>query len=312
MIDGKVFALLDPGETATSAAQFAAMPDVDGLAYRERWSKMEPSAGTYNWSTLDAIADVARQAGKQLTLHVAADSPTWLTNLGMQRYSYNDPILGTGSAPVPWDGIYLSRHATLMRALAEHVLARGDAALVSVVSIGAPVSEMSLLTCANGMLGDSITYDRSRYLDAWASAISATDDAFSDPAFNHTHLVVSAPVTEICRPDGDGSAFFAALMNETLAAHSRLGVFMADLNAQGSARLNQVGTNTQAMLALHFQTIWSYNNDPGNRFKGTLRDAVCYSRNQGARYVEIYKADLLSTADADKTAITAARTGAGC
>jgi len=310
--DAKVFALLDPGESTSSATEYAALDSVDGLAFRAAWSRMEPTANTYDWASLDAITDVVRQADKKLTIHVISDAPAWLTGLGMQSYSYNHPLFGSGSAPIPWDATFLDRNAKFMAALAAHVLARGDADLIEVVSVGAPVSEMSLLYCQNGLLGNSLSYDRSSYLESWKNSISAYDSAFSDAAFDNMQLVFSAPVSQICRPDADGLAFYTELMESILPTTPRAGVFMADLNALGSSRLNQVGEGILAQVPLYFQTIWSYSNDPSDRFKGPLMDAVCFGRNAGARYFEIYKADLLSTDLAVQSAIAAVRTGDGC
>ena len=39
----KVYALMDPGESPSSIAQFAALTTVDGLAYRARWRDLEPT-----------------------------------------------------------------------------------------------------------------------------------------------------------------------------------------------------------------------------------------------------------------------------
>lgn len=308
---GRVFALLDPGETTTSATHFAALSSVDGLVYRALWSRLETAPGMYDWSSLDNVADVARAARKPLTLHVAPDLPNWLPGLGAQTYTYTSP-LGSGTAAVPWDATYLARHGAFVAALATHLRTRGDASLVAMVSVGAPVAEMSLVGCRNGVLGTGPAYDRAQYLDAWKTSFAAHRDAFADSAFASVNLAISAPVPEICLPDGDGAAFHAELMRHALSLTPRAVVFAADLNALGSSRLGQVDAATRRDTMLHFQTIWSYTDDPANRFKGPLRDAVCSSWRAGARYIEIYKADLLNTDPAVQAAIAAARDGAGC
>lgn len=308
---GRVFALLDPGETTTSAARFAALSSVDGLVYRALWSRLETAPGNYDWTSLDNIADVARAARKPLTLHVAPDLPGWLPGLGAQTYAYTSP-LGSGTAAVPWDATYLARHGAFVKALAAHLRTRGDADLVVMVSVGAPVAEMSLVGCHNGMLGTTLAYDRAQYLGAWKTSFAAHRDAFADSAFSSVNLAISAPVSEICLPDGDGATFHAELMRHALSITPRAVVFAADLNALGSSRLAQVDATTHRDTMLHFQTIWSYTDDPANRFKGPLRDAVCSSWRAGARYIEVYKADLLNADPAVQAAIAAARDGAGC
>lgn len=288
------------------------MASVDGLAFRALWSRLEPSAGVYNWSSLDEIADVARASGKRLTVHIAPDLPTWLPVLGAQTYSFNSPLIGSGTAVVPWDPVFLGRHGAFTSALADHLRVRGDATLLDVVSVGAPVAEMSLPACQNGVLGTTITYDRSQYLAAWRTSFTAHQNAFANSAFAQVQLVVSAPVSQICRPDNDGAAFYSEVMTHALATSPRAGVFLADLNALGSNRLLQVDSTTRAQARLHFQTIWSFSDDPTNRFQGPLRDAVCFGWRAGARYYELYKADLTSSDAAVVSAVATARTGAGC
>jgi hypothetical protein len=310
---GLVYVLLDPGASTTTAQHFAAMGSVDGLAFRDRWSQMETSPGSYNWSRLDGISDVARQAGKRLSVHIAADAPAWLSAQGVQFYTYtNQPGIGSGSAPIPWDATYLGRHASFVQALANHLRSRGDDDLLRMVSVGSPVSEMSLPACANGILGDNTAYVRSTYLQAWGSSISSHQAAFPKSLFQNVQLVVSAPVAQICRTDNDGSTFYTDLMVSRVGSDDRLGVFMADLNAVGSARLGQVDAALRAQVKLNFQTIWSATNDPHQRFQGTLLQAACQSWRAGARYIELYQADLDNTASDTPAAVAAARNGTGC
>ncbi len=257
------------------------------------------------------VASAARAGGKRLTVHIAADTPSWLAGLGAQIYSFNSPFTGSGTAAVPWDTVFLGRYGDFMAALAGRIRARGDTDILSVVSVGAPVGEMSLPACLNGALG-TITYDRALYLGAWRNSIAAVNTAFANSSFSQLSLVISAPVSEICRPGADGAAFYAEVMSNALSLTPRAGVFMADLNALGSSRLVQVNADTRSRSRLHFQTIWSFSQDPTNRFQGPLGDAICHSWRAGVRYVELYKADLLSTNTAVRNAIAVARTGVGC
>ena len=101
-------------------------------------------------------------------------------------------------------------------------------------------------------------------------------------------------------------------MNHALTKSAKSTVFAADLNALGSARLVQVDASINTRAAIAFQMIWSSTNDSQNRMRGTLRDAVCHGLASGARYVEIYKADISSTDTAIQDAIQRARAGQPC
>lgn len=307
---GKVFALMDPGESSSSMQTYAAMAGVDGLAYRSLWSSVEPQAGVYNWTNLDAALDAASAKNKKITLHVgmtAQAAPAWLASLGVGYFSANSPI-GPVSGPIPWDSTYLQRVKSLVAAMASHIDSRGSTGLVEAVSDGAPTAEMSLAGCQNNMLGNT-PYSRNSYLNAWQTTVSAYAQSFPK-----TRLLISAPVQVICGNDNDGQAFYLDVMNYALNHAASVGVFAADLNASGtgSQRMSQVDTSIKDQAGIFFQTIWSYTNDAGNRMQGSLDAAVCKGWSLNGRYFEVYKADLNNAASDVQAAIARARTGPGC
>ena len=303
-----VYALMDPGESSSSMSQYAAMTSVDGLAYRARWRDLEPTEGRYNWTELDAAFDAVQTRSKRLTVHIGASAgawPDWLASAGAVTYSYAGP-LGQVSDPLPWDGVFLTRYDNFVAALAAHIRSRGNMGSLNAISVGAPVSEMSLPACQNNLLG-GFAYSRTSYLSAWAAAIGSYRNRF-----DAANVLVSAPVSVICRPDNDGSAFYSAVMTAALTTSSNLAIFAADLNAQGSSRVSQLEPALRQRLGIKLQTIWSATNDPSNRMAGTLQDAVCQGLRLGAGYLEIYKSDLSSSDAAIRAAIDTARTGRSC
>ncbi len=305
----KVFAVMDVGDSTSVRDGFAARATVDGLAFRTSWRVLEPQDGAYDWTTLDAAFDTVRARGKLLTLHVGVSSigiPNWLTALGVVTYTYNTPM-GTVTEPLPWDATFLSRYTRFVAVLAAHIQARGDTSLLYAVSDGVPVAEMSIVGCQNGTMSGGIAYSRANYLNAWKTTVDAHAAAFSD-----TRLFISAPVAVICIPDNDGKAFYTEVMDHALAKSAKATVFAADLNALGSARLAQVDASVSTRAAVAFQMIWSSANDTQNRMRGTFKDAVCQGIGNGARYFEIYKADISSTDAAIQDAIQLARAGQPC
>ena len=306
----KVFALMDVGDSSSTLDSFAARANVDGLAFRTAWGVLEPQDGAYDWTTLDAAFDIVRARGKQLTLHVGAASlglPRWLLSLGVTTYSYSTPLAGAITDPVPWDPVFVARYTRFVGALAAHVHARGDDALLSAVSDGAPVAEMSIVGCQSGVLNGGTAYSRANYLNAWNTTVDAHAAGFPGAA-----LLVSAPIAGICLPDTDGKAFYTDVMNHALARSAKAAVFAADLNATGSSRLAQVDASIGTRTTINFQMIWSSTNDTQNRMRGPLKDAVCRGIAGGGRYFEIYKADIQSTDAAIVDAIQRARAGQPC
>lgn len=305
---GEVFALADPGDSSATVQAYLAKTDVDGVAWRDIWSSLEPSEGSFDWSRLDSILDLAAAANKRVTIHIGVSDgawPSWLTTSGARTYSGMSILGGTITDPVPWDSVFLDRYGRLMSELASHVSRRGQTALVRAVSVGAPVSEMSLVACDGGTLGSgatSVIYSRTSYLDAWKTTANATLAAF--PA---TTVVIAAPVAQICMPDNDGSAFYADLMTQL----PKGAIFAADLNALGSQRYALI-TGSLLNRPLLFQTIFAKTGDTANRMQGTLSSAVCAGRAVGALYFELYKADIDSSDAAIQTAIDQARGNAPC
>lgn len=307
----KVFALMDPGDALDSArlVAYAARDNVDGLAVRLLWSSIESGDGRYNWTALDNALVAVRAQGKRITLHIAASDgawPSWLPGIGAQTYTAGTPQ-GSFTDLVPWDEVYLARYARLMQAVASHLRELNADSVLYAVSVGAPVSEMSIRGCQGGQLGN-LAYRRDRYLAAWQSSAAAVLAAFpGKPAW------ISAPVPVICQGDGDdGRAFYTALMGDLLSRSAQPAVFVADLNALGSQRMAQVDAAIAGRTLLGMQTIWSYSDDPGNRFRGTLDAALCYGQAAKAAYFEIYKADLDSTDPSVRSAIDRVRAGRAC
>ena len=298
-----MFALTDPGDTRAVLDSLAADTRVEGLAFRATWAQLEPQDGAFDWAVLDAALEVVRNRNKKLTLHVGANGigqPRWLAGLGVASYSHPLPNGQMTTDPVPWDATFLARYGRFVQATAAHIRSRGDEALLHAVSNGVPVGEMSLPGCRDGLLDGSTAYNRAAYLEAWR-----TSSASHLAAFSATPIAISAPVMVICRPDTDGRAFYSELL---AALSDRVVIFAADLNAEGSMRAAQVDA-AFASRPLLFQTIWSATNDPENRMRGTLREAVCKGLAAGGRYFEIYKADLASAEAGVRDAIERARIG---
>lgn len=307
----KAFALTngnDPG-----IADLLAHHGIDGVGLQLGWAPFEPGDGRFDWTGLDAVLSKVKAAGKTASLHFFASSgaPPWLLNSGnAQTYTFQDLGGRTVTEPVPWDPVYLAKYGAFVSALSDHLKSSGELASVFDVSVAAPVSEMNLVGCRNGMLGGSVTYDRASYLAAWETMIDTYESAFPGKA-----RFVSPPVAGlICAPDVD-KAFYGDLMAYARSKGDGFWIFAADLNAEGSQRVSDypslVGT-----FPLGYQMIWSATNDPSNRMKGTypgnLKQAVCAALKQGASYIEIYAVDVLNTDATIQSAITAIHDPSGC
>ncbi|OFW87343.1 MAG: hypothetical protein A3B66_08235 [Alphaproteobacteria bacterium RIFCSPHIGHO2_02_FULL_46_13] len=291
------FALMDPRDGDTDYKRFLSLSSVDGIAVRTSWDLLEPQDNRYDWSSIDKPLSIAAEKNKKVTLHIIASSysspPSWLKRQGVKFYNEINPFHAKRSVKeqaVPWDVTYIKKWEEFLQALASHLRTSGFDKTLSRISIAVPVPEMSLIACRNGRMSDSVIYSRDHYLWAWQYSVYAMNTAFPNII-----KLVSAPVSEICMPDHDGARFYGDVLSyiRTLGS-DKFQVYAADLNAKGSQRLNGLGSEYRH-YPVGFQFIWSFSNDPRNRFDGKLSDAICSaSKNYGANYFEVYKDDILN------------------
>jgi hypothetical protein len=309
----QAFALMDAGDGAAAFNLYAALGTVDGIAVRTSWQTLAPARGSYDWTLVDAAASAAASRGKKFGLHVLssvyAPAPAWVIAEGAQTYSYQIPGGAAVSDPVPWDSTYLAEWAVFMSAMSAHLQSTGGIARLQYVSVSAPVPEMSLAGCANGVMGSgAVGYERTRYSSAWQSTIQAVHAAFPGVA-----KLLPVPIATICRPDSDGPALYAELLGTALGLEPQgFYLYATDLNALGSSRLNGIATQQgRAPVALQF--IGSASQDPAQRMQGTLKSAVCSGlRAYGASVFEVYKADLSSGDPAIQAGLAAIRSPQSC
>ncbi|MBI4909167.1 MAG: beta-galactosidase [Acidobacteria bacterium] len=293
-VRGEAFVLLDPRETIESLRNFFDSPLVDGAAVRTSWVELQPAAGRFEWTTLDAQISTAKSYGKKLTLHIIASSyaapPAWVYERGAQSYQVRAPNGTIHTEPLPWDPVFLSSWQEFTAALAAHLKEVEALETVANISVAVPVPEMSLVGCLNGVLAQSprIAYSRPDYLDAWRTSIRTMHSELPQ-----IRKFVSAPVREICMPDHDGAAFYGEVLEFMKSLEEgRFAIFTADANALGSQRLANIAPLTETTPTAA-QFIWSYSNDPNGRFQGPLLDSICGAHTRyGVRYFEVYKDDL--------------------
>lgn len=305
-----LFALVRPDDARIS--RLLASPRIDGISLQLGWGEVEVADGTYRWQALDNTIDAASTARKRVTLHILPlpQPPQWLEQAGARMYDAPDRSGRPQRLPVPWDPIYLARFSSFVRQVAHHLTATGRSKLVAAVSVAAPVPEMSLYPCDRGSLVPGIAYDRSAYLAAWEQMIGAYAAAFPS-----ARKFISAPVEWICRPDSD-QRFYRQIIGYARARYGKaFWMFATDLTANGSSRLKPY-RDLVGPVSLAYQTIWSATGDPTHRLEGTyprnLEQAVCRGLADGARYFELYPADLLSSNPNLQAAARAVHTPALC
>src|SRR5207249_10529432 len=102
-----------------------ANPDVDGISLRQDWSALQPTAGTFDWTFLDAAVAASAAAGKQVLLRINTQSgkPAWVTtaiqNAGGSFFTFTNNGVQT-TIPVFWDPTFLAKKTAMIAALGAH------------------------------------------------------------------------------------------------------------------------------------------------------------------------------------------------
>lgn len=273
---------------------------VDGIALQIGWRDVESIQGDYDWHRVDKVVGEAQRRGKRATLHLLPlHPPEWIFKAGAQKYCFTMPARGDFMQgrelcePLPWDRIFLDHWSKLILEFGKHY--NGNHSVLA-VSVTAPSPEMVLGGAIPGtptFLDMQNRYNKATYLGAWKRMIDVYQMAFPDKA-------------KFVAP---GIVLFDEYFADDVIAYARdrfggnLWLFNAGLRADGIPQKFMGKGHIASILETHankgvlgLQTIWSSTNDPRNRMRGTLHDALFQGLNMGASYFEIYAADIQNPA----------------
>lgn len=99
-------------------------PNVQGVAMRSQWSKVEPSERSYDWSFFDEGVRLAAQHHKKISMSVTAGvtTPNWVYAAGAERFNISRPGARGASVammqPLPRDAVFLAKWTNFIRAMA--------------------------------------------------------------------------------------------------------------------------------------------------------------------------------------------------
>lgn len=284
-------------------------PEIDGISLQAGWMDMEKGNNKFDWKTLDEALKIAKEKKKGVTIRplsvFRSGDPMldWLKTQGMQTTVGTNEIGVTSELALPWDEVFLSEYIEFLNALSSHISQSGYADTVENIQLSAPMNEMNIPTCRNGLIGE-VPYDRTKYLSAWKRVI----DAF-EVAFPNTTKFISATGGNICRPQVD-KTFFPDVMNYAIDEYGNDFIPSAnDLMTRGSGRMSSYLDLDISKNGLAYQMIWFSTNATNNRLEGAypnnLLESVCKGIDDGASYIEIYAVDVLNSDSTIKKAIRA-------
>ncbi len=288
-----LFVCRGPAPTPDKEVNF---PFIDGWLVRPLWDKVEPAEGKYDWTYIDREIATAKRLQKKITLMVLGgpQTPEWVYQAGARsfRFSWGSKYRPAEEARIPiiWDEVYLRKWTALVQALGKRYA--GDKTVVLVHMSGATENGLEMQL-------PSSPRDRSEWLkvgyspDKVVAAWKRIVDAFAK-AFPQTPLDIDVhPVVGSDRVAEEVTAYAYAKLGK------RFGVFAGWLSGKPAEQdRHHAGMHTLAQKYgrlgfTGFQMIGNETNQP-ERFAGGLKGAVDQGMGWGARYYEIWKADVVN------------------
>ena len=270
---------------------------VTGISLRVGWADVEPRDGSYAWP-FDSDIERAAKAGKKVMLRVTPDyrTPSWLYGVGAAKFEFADANRfhttegGARTIAVPWDPTFLARWKRFVKAMGERYAGNPAVTLVHLGGPSASGSEMHLpKTAADKEHWKRIGYSKARLAGAWREVIDAYAAAFPTQTLA---LNIAIPIS------ADGVV-------EDVIAHGvrTLGLRFAVQHNALSAKMkpdwvvHRLVESSKGRATVGFQLLSPVTprgrfNEDGQRFGGTMDQAMKAALAAGATYVEIYPIDL--------------------
>jgi uncharacterized protein (TIGR03437 family) len=186
-VPGGFYTLSNGQPPQPPAAAVMKLPFVDGFSLRINWSIAEPSAGNYDFSAIDAALAVLQTHGKKMTVTVTPlNESSYLTAApGVQTYQVTHGGVSY-TVPVPWDENQLTRWEALMQALATHQVPSGAPGSPMIAfrdhplfaNIAAEIPGMNGIRDDGGTLIAAPGYDRAVFTAAVVRAVKAAVTQF--------------------------------------------------------------------------------------------------------------------------------------
>jgi hypothetical protein len=265
------FAYLSAGSPkliTTHATALASSPCA-GISWVFPWRTLEPTAGTYNWTTVDAA--LAASGSKPVFLRVIAGnvSPAWLPRA--DGINAANPKGGTAWEPIPWNADFLATWKTFINAFGARYNANTHVVQIEGGGDG-PQGEANL--AGTYAQWSAVGYSEQTYVTAISTEIADFKTAFP----NHKISFAGAsPPT--------GSPALPSLHQGFLTACEQANIVVQNNGLTGTT----YGRINQNVIEFGYQTASALGTGLGS--------ALQLARSLGASFVEVYYADATNPAN---------------
>jgi hypothetical protein len=256
-------------------------PKWDGIVIRERWSAIEPTSTTSDWTFIDQQIARAKKYKKKyvLGINTGNNAPRWL---GVPLYQ---------EAPYPWDPTMLTAHGRMVKKLGERYADDPDLVGVHLSGPTRGPSGSLEMQLAVGLTSEK-DYSEARVITAWQTCIDQYAQAFPDCA-----LVSKGGVA----PGGGKATITQAVFDYLYAKYpDRANVSHCALKAgtQEQALHHRVVVNMgRRGCRIGFEmvgpSVGGKNGQKGplRRFGGSFAEALQMAERANAQWLTIYQGD---------------------
>jgi hypothetical protein len=304
-------------------------PNIDGVALLFLWKELEPRERQFDWNFSDSEIIRAHAQGKKISLGVTpgVSTPEWVYGDGARKYTFlwdkrwGPPPCSPVSLPVPWDSVYIAKWLEFVRAFAQRYANDPDVVLVKIEGINAQTPEFFLPHSPSksvsagarvGCPGDDnlaawqdVGYRPERVRAAWRTLAGGYAERFPNQS-----LVLETGPAGMPPIDDAGHIMPRSGADRTLAP----AIISAGKSLIG-ARFVVQNDGLQVNLpwpdllriappaSIAYQMAWRVTGDPSCRMnlfqrpcdpRSTLQTSINIGINSGAKYLEIYIADLMN------------------
>jgi hypothetical protein len=316
------------GEGKPIPAVVLSSPWVDGIAVRYNWERLEPNEGRFNWADLDQDIAHAHQYRKTVSIGITAGirTPIWVYQAGAAQFTYiwdrpwGPPACSQQRIPIPWDSVYLSKWKRFVDAFASRYEADKSVVYVKMTGINAGTQELIL------------PHSRGREKNLLSVGCTTSDQTQDWQRAGYTRRKIESTWLEIADtfarvlprkslglmigprgfPPIDENGNIIPSRGADLEMPNDLideGVkqvgdrFVLQNNGLSAVKAWDKLSQVSSRVVIGWQMVWSASDDPRCRMNGglnpcdpsaTLAAATDRGLDTGARFLEIYLADLLN------------------
>jgi len=270
---------------------------VEWLVIRAPWYLIEPEKNVYDFSYIETNINLAKAYNKKvrLNIHGGAESPNWVkAEVPYVEYTKTNQqgVSTLIQVPVPWNPLYQNYYSRLIQRVAQNF--SNDVAAVSVCGFDEACGFYLGPTEETKQKWESVGFSKEVYLQTigWGVDLYASQ-------FQNSFLLLHFGQTF------DDYTISQDAVNNAVAKYGkdRIGLLQENLNVKSTEIIKKFFYNFGATGGLiGYQTLWSIANDtrdvigcsnyPSN--EECLKAVFDKGINGGARFFEIYQADVIS------------------